>query len=212
MARMTARGEEASNKREAILEAALRLFAEHGVDSASMADIARAVGITKPTLYHYFSGKIEILEQLMAEPYYSTDYVAEVLRSDAPLEDRLRQLAMDYLDAICTRPDLGHVLLRESLGNAKHSATDAIKKKFVRRYMSRIDVLEACLLSEPDWEHLERPRARLFAEILFDSLSLFWLRRVLVQGDETTESERHTYADGLIEWLLRDSGRVGVLE
>lgn len=203
MARMTVFGGEASNKREAILEAALRLFAEHGVDSASMADIARAVGITKGTLYHYFSGKIEILEELMSATHYSSDQVAEAMSAAGPLEERLTRLAQDYLDAICTKPDLGHVLLRESLGTAKHSATEQIKAKFVRRYMSRVEVLEACLRNEDELSDVSDARIRILAEILFDSMSLFWLRRVLVQREETTAPERHEYARGLVEWLLQ---------
>ena len=208
MARMTALGEEASNRREAILEASLVLFAAHGVDSASMSDIARAVGITKATLYHYFAGKIEILEELIASSHYSTDELAETMSWDAPLIARVTRVAMDYIDLICTKPDLGHILLRESLGNAKHSATDEIKERFVRRYMSRIEVMEACLRNEPDLGDVPDAQIRLFAEILFDSISLFWLRRVLVQREATTENERHEYAQGVVRWLLRSEGLI----
>lgn len=203
MARMTALGEEAANRRDAILEASLRLFAEQGVDSASMSDIARAVGITKATLYHYFAGKIEILEELIASSHYSTDELAETMSADSPLIDRVTRVAIVYIDVICAKPDLGHILLRESLGNAKHSATEEVKAKFVRRYMSRIEVMEACLRNEPHLVDVSDGQIRLFAEILFDSMSLFWLRRVLVQREATTEQERHEYAQGLVQWLLR---------
>jgi AcrR family transcriptional regulator len=44
-----------------VIEAAARLFTERGYHETSMEDIARSVGLAKPSLYHYFPGKQEIL-------------------------------------------------------------------------------------------------------------------------------------------------------
>lgn len=48
-------------RKEEILDAAAELFAEHGFHAVSLADIAHAVGLSKPTLYHYFERKETIL-------------------------------------------------------------------------------------------------------------------------------------------------------
>jgi TetR/AcrR family transcriptional regulator, cholesterol catabolism regulator len=48
-------------RKEEILDVAAALFAEHGFDAVSLAEIADAVGLSKATLYHYFSRKEEIL-------------------------------------------------------------------------------------------------------------------------------------------------------
>ncbi|UGQ40968.1 TetR/AcrR family transcriptional regulator [Rhodococcus aetherivorans] len=50
-----------ASRREAILEAAVTLFAERGYQAVGMDDIGAAAGITGPTLYHHFSGKSAIL-------------------------------------------------------------------------------------------------------------------------------------------------------
>jgi AcrR family transcriptional regulator len=50
--------------RERILEAALDLFAEKSFRATTMADIARACGITKAGLYHYFQTKVDLLEHV----------------------------------------------------------------------------------------------------------------------------------------------------
>jgi AcrR family transcriptional regulator len=48
------------NNREAILEAALTVFAGHGFHATSLDDIARAAGVTKGTLYWYFKRKEDL--------------------------------------------------------------------------------------------------------------------------------------------------------
>jgi len=48
-------------QREAILRAAVEAFAGTGFPSATMAGLARACGVSKATLYHYFEGKEALL-------------------------------------------------------------------------------------------------------------------------------------------------------
>lgn len=49
------------NRREQILEIAVRLFAERGYHGVSMDDIGSAAGVTGPALYHHFAGKESML-------------------------------------------------------------------------------------------------------------------------------------------------------
>jgi AcrR family transcriptional regulator len=44
-----------------LLEAALRIFAERGYANTRLEDIATAVGVTKGTIYHYFTAKEDLL-------------------------------------------------------------------------------------------------------------------------------------------------------
>ena len=52
-------------KRAQILAASARLFAEEGYDRASMTQIARACGISKANIYHYYEGKDALLFDLL---------------------------------------------------------------------------------------------------------------------------------------------------
>lgn len=54
-----------SDTREKILIEASRLFARRGYFGTSTRDIARSVGIRQPSLFHHFSTKLEIMEELL---------------------------------------------------------------------------------------------------------------------------------------------------
>lgn len=54
-------------KRTAILEGAGRVFASHGYEGASMADITREAGVSKGTIYHHFSGKADLFGAYVGE-------------------------------------------------------------------------------------------------------------------------------------------------
>ena len=58
-------------RRDAIVEAAIQLFAEKGFRGATTRELARAVGVTEPVLYQHFKTKRElysaIIEQKAAE-------------------------------------------------------------------------------------------------------------------------------------------------
>ncbi|WP_326566974.1 TetR/AcrR family transcriptional regulator [Amycolatopsis rhabdoformis] len=56
-----------SERRQEIVTTAAELFDRHGYNNATMDDLAHAVGIAKPTLYHYFGSKEEILASIHEE-------------------------------------------------------------------------------------------------------------------------------------------------
>jgi AcrR family transcriptional regulator len=57
----------AVTRRREIAESAAELFDERGYHSTSMEDIAESAGLRKPSLYHYFKSKDEILFEIHSE-------------------------------------------------------------------------------------------------------------------------------------------------
>ncbi len=49
------------SKRDLIIEAASRRFEQYGYSKTTLEEVARDVGIGKATIYHYFSGKKDLL-------------------------------------------------------------------------------------------------------------------------------------------------------
>jgi AcrR family transcriptional regulator len=80
--RPRARKVEAEERRAAILDAALSVFAEHGFEAARLDEVAARAGVAKGTLYLYFQHKQALFEEL-------------VRSAVAPLIDRLGRVAAD---------------------------------------------------------------------------------------------------------------------
>ena len=77
--------------RQAIYEAALRLFERDGYDAVSVADITREVGIAKGTFFNHFPTKADILAA------WYDDLIADYLAAQSPqgeLVDSLLELTM----------------------------------------------------------------------------------------------------------------------
>jgi len=60
-------GEEDNAKRREVLEGARRVFMDLGFDGASMNEIARSAGVSKGTLYVYFSDKNRLFEAIVEQ-------------------------------------------------------------------------------------------------------------------------------------------------
>src|SRR5260370_22292090 len=63
--REAAAANDGSAKRRQIVEGARQVFLSAGFDGASMNDIARAAGVSKGTLYAYFTSKDELFEAII---------------------------------------------------------------------------------------------------------------------------------------------------
>ncbi|MEO3787785.1 TetR family transcriptional regulator [Actinocorallia sp. B10E7] len=61
----TGRQEKRARTREALLDAAQRLWAERGIHGASLDDIAGSAGLTKGAVYSNFAGKADLLFALL---------------------------------------------------------------------------------------------------------------------------------------------------
>lgn len=85
--------------RDAIIAAAEALFARHGFDGTSIADVADAVGIRKSSIYSHFNNKAELYLRIQSmihqQAFASIDEVfADArLRSDEKLREALHRLA-----------------------------------------------------------------------------------------------------------------------
>jgi AcrR family transcriptional regulator len=85
-------------QRTGILQAAASLFAARGFASSSMSELAKACGISKPLLYHYYRGKEELLFDI-ANGYVERliDITAEVRGRKLLPEPHFRTLIEQFM-------------------------------------------------------------------------------------------------------------------
>ena len=71
-----------SGTREAILDAARRVFAEHGYQHATIRDVARLAGVDPALVHHYFGKKHELFVAAVQLPVNPVEHLMAVLEED----------------------------------------------------------------------------------------------------------------------------------
>lgn len=98
------------NKRKAILEAAMDLFAERGITHAPTSSISAAAGVAEGTLFTYFKTKDELINQLYRELRREFDRELVDYPFSADAHTRLRFVWDRYLDLAMRYPKRLRVL------------------------------------------------------------------------------------------------------
>jgi len=109
-----------ADKREAILRAGVKVFAEKGYFNAKVADVARSAGIADGTVYLYFKSKDEILHSIFDQAMEK--FISEGRRELAKIESpvaRLRKVAELHLRRLGDDRDLAIVFQVELRGSTK---------------------------------------------------------------------------------------------
>jgi TetR/AcrR family fatty acid metabolism transcriptional regulator len=168
-------------RRRAILDSAVRVFAENGFFAARIRDIAAGAGVAEGTIYLYFDGKDDLLltafRDKVAEFVLS---VRTVLDSGEPFERRLSRFVEMQFESIEAEPALATVLLLESRQSSKFYG--GAVRDVLRTYAQAIDEL----LASGESEGAVGPEA-----------DIPLARRMLIGALEEVE----------LEWLLGDRSR-----
>ena len=109
------------DKREAILRAAIKVFARRGYFNAKVADIAREAGIADGTVYLYFKSKDDVLHSVFDRAM--EEFISEGKRELAGIGDpgaKLRRVAELHLERLGADRDLAVVFQVELRGSTKH--------------------------------------------------------------------------------------------
>src|ERR1700752_1957557 len=108
------------DKREAILRAAISVFAHNGYFNSKVADIAREAGVADGTVYLYFKSKEEILHSIFDR---SVDEALAAARKQIELisdpKEKLRRIALLHLERLGSDRDLAVVFQVELRGSTK---------------------------------------------------------------------------------------------
>ena len=117
-------------RRAEILHAAARVFRRRGVAAAGMREIAEQAGLSPGNLYHYFSGKDEIL--LFCQERTLERMLAAVRSARGSPAERLRAVLRAHV----------HCMLDELEGATAHLDVEALPAKLRAKMIEQRDAYE----------------------------------------------------------------------
>jgi TetR/AcrR family fatty acid metabolism transcriptional regulator len=104
----------AVDKRRQILDAAIRVFARTGFHACRVSDIADEAGVAYGLVYHYFSSKEEVLDELFTERWsLLLAAIEEVDGQSIPAREKLDACAGFIIDSYRHDPELMKVIVVE---------------------------------------------------------------------------------------------------
>jgi TetR/AcrR family transcriptional regulator len=143
-------------QREAILAGAAKLFAERGYSDVSMAEVARACGVSKPLLYHYVQDKDDLLV-LICEGHVSrlVELVRETIAEESDPEVRLKLMIRRFVEAYAEARHEHRVLTQDVkfLAGAGKARVLSREREVVAAFADTI----ALLRPEAGAENLHKP-------------------------------------------------------
>jgi AcrR family transcriptional regulator len=172
MATVTER-KSAGERREQVLEAALDVFAEHGLSGASTDEIARKAGISQPYLFRLFGTKKELFiaaaERCLRETKEAFEQAAEGKSGQEALEamgkaygdlirsnpNRLRGQLQSY--AACDDPEIcavvrnGYGAIVDAVERASGVDADTLSMFFARGMLITVVAAMDLLDSDESW-------------------------------------------------------------
>ena len=190
-------------RRDTILKAAQRLFAEKGYHGVSIDEIAREVDVSPAILYRHFKSKqilyTAVLQEMSAQ---RESYVQTVINSGTSFEDVLTGMTQVYIKSIEENPDLLRIELQSLLD--RNPATSDF---FQNRWKSFTDYIEFSLNERLPYDTPNREIAILTAGLMFQGM----LREALLQKhlqpeDRLVDVSLHELSHELVRLFLRAVG------
>ncbi|MBR4369538.1 MAG: TetR/AcrR family transcriptional regulator [Victivallales bacterium] len=99
-----------TSRQAEIVDAALKLIAEQGIQHLTIRNLSTAIGVTEAALYRHFPGKTEIIQAMVSRFEEDVDDIGE-LRGWRAVEAAL----VRRTELVLAKPDLARVLFAEEL-------------------------------------------------------------------------------------------------
>jgi TetR/AcrR family transcriptional regulator len=127
--------------RAAILQAAVREFAQQGVAGARTDAIARAAKVNKALLYYYFKDKEALYGAVLDQVFGGLlACVGEVLSRDLPPGEKILAYAGAHFDYVASHPMYPRIVQGEMMGagRGRTNHLERIVKKYFRPLFGRL--------------------------------------------------------------------------
>ncbi|MDT7844051.1 TetR/AcrR family transcriptional regulator [Streptomyces justiciae] len=144
--RAAQRADSGLEPRDELLAAAAELFTVRGYAATTTRAVAERAGMRQASMYHYVSGKEELLAQLLESTVTpSLGYARELLADDAtPAADRLWELCRADVELLCGGPhNLGGLYLLPEVRAERFAGFRAVRAELKDAYRQLLAATEA---------------------------------------------------------------------
>lgn len=138
-------------KQRVILDHAAQVFAEQGMEKASMSQIATVAQVSKALLYHYYPSKDALIFAIIMGHLEELDQaIAAADDPSLPPEQRLRKLVWAVLENYRGADNQHKVQLNatSALSEEQRAAITAVERRIVRRFSTVIELINPALNSK----------------------------------------------------------------
>ncbi|HMA62288.1 MAG TPA: TetR/AcrR family transcriptional regulator [bacterium] len=201
------------NKKQKIINAAIKVFSKHGYERGTVSEIANQANIAKGSFYHYYNSKEEIVYDLFKMIFDKfMDSWGTIIEENMPPEKKIELLIDRSFDDIIEMLEeknatslilifeIMFFLYRKSLKTGKENV---IEKYFIKYY----DILKPIFK--------EGQKAKIFrqdiepaylAYLFFSMVDGFGLHFMMQKDNFDTEKSRKYLKSILLEGLIKNKG------
>ena len=172
---MSPKPDVSEERTEQIIEAALRVFAEHGVEKARMEDVGDAAGLSKATLYLYFKTKDALIGVIMRRLF------AYMLRSfqtppagGGTVEAQLRSFAAQLVDELHRMRPLLPLLYEFYAMGLRKSAAREVLGEFVAEFIAILSPVIARGVESGELRPVDPEQVAITLAAMLEGTLLLW--------------------------------------
>ena len=168
------RSEKWKARRDAIVDASARVFAQRGYHATGIAELCEVNGLGKGAFYHYIGSKEELLaaihDRVMDEVMLGADRVAQASGSPAA---QLAMLGDELIDVIYRYPDHVWVFLHEFPALTGERAEQFRVRR--REYERRVEAILRAGIESGEFRNVD-PRLTTLAWLGMHNYTYLWLK------------------------------------
>jgi AcrR family transcriptional regulator len=192
------RGGGRRDRRPELIAAAIAVFHEKGYASASIEDIAAAIGVRKGSVYHYIDSKEDLLARIFEQSdEQSFGLMQEIRALDLPATERLHAFARMWTLWYMANIERAAVYLRDwkHLTGPRRDKVRAVRREYLDRVEAMVEDVKRDGKADPA---LDTRFASFFLFSVINGL-VAWYRR---DGTEPAEVIAEAYAEMIVGTIV----------
>jgi len=103
-----------SERQQQIIETAIKLIADKGIQNLTTKNLAKEIGISEPALYRHFNNKLEILKAVIGYFQIKMKPALEKLKESSNSINKIESFMFEHLKIISRNPNFAKVIFSEA--------------------------------------------------------------------------------------------------